>query len=220
MEVHHHPHTEKKGFKGYLLEFLMIFLAVTLGFFAESLREHLGVKKSVHEYMQQLAENLKTDTMICNHVLDFNKMETSLTDSFRSELDRSTSGKGDANKLYYYFAQMRGYGLVKFTKATIEELKSSGALRLIDDKKLSNDILKYYDLWVGESEYSEQWMTQSEQVCRKTFDMIFDQQYIDTLVTTDNYTFEGVGEDSTQQYIEAIKKEAHLLNCSALIQSP
>ena len=31
MEVHHHPHVEKKNFKEYFLEFLMIFLAVTLG---------------------------------------------------------------------------------------------------------------------------------------------------------------------------------------------
>ena len=39
MEVHHHPHVEKKNFKQYFLEFLMIFLAVTLGFFAENVRE-------------------------------------------------------------------------------------------------------------------------------------------------------------------------------------
>jgi hypothetical protein len=41
MEVHHHPdlHHEKKKFKEYLLEFVMIFLAVTLGFFAETIRE-------------------------------------------------------------------------------------------------------------------------------------------------------------------------------------
>jgi len=31
MEVHHHPHVEKKNFKEYFLEFLMIFLAVTMG---------------------------------------------------------------------------------------------------------------------------------------------------------------------------------------------
>jgi len=35
MEVHHHPdlHHRKKKFKEYVLECLMIFLAVTLGFF-------------------------------------------------------------------------------------------------------------------------------------------------------------------------------------------
>jgi len=38
MEVHH-PHVEKKRFKEYFLEFIMIFLAVTMGFFAETIRE-------------------------------------------------------------------------------------------------------------------------------------------------------------------------------------
>jgi hypothetical protein len=46
MEVHHHPHLpHSKKFKEYFLEFLMIFLAVTMGFFAESLREHMSEKK-------------------------------------------------------------------------------------------------------------------------------------------------------------------------------
>jgi hypothetical protein len=38
MEVHHYPQGEKKYFKDYFLEFLMIFLAVTLGFIAENIR--------------------------------------------------------------------------------------------------------------------------------------------------------------------------------------
>ena len=37
-EAHHHPKVEKKNLRDYLLEWLMIFIAVTLGFFAESLR--------------------------------------------------------------------------------------------------------------------------------------------------------------------------------------
>ena len=41
MEVHHHPHVEKKNFKEYFLEFLMIFLAVTMGFIAENVRERI-----------------------------------------------------------------------------------------------------------------------------------------------------------------------------------
>ncbi|HJP61786.1 MAG TPA: hypothetical protein VJ844_00005, partial [Mucilaginibacter sp.] len=46
MEVHHHPdlHHKPKPWKEYLLEYLMIFLAVMTGFFAESFREHLGDK--------------------------------------------------------------------------------------------------------------------------------------------------------------------------------
>ena len=49
MEVHHHPHVEKKKFKEYFLEFLMIFLAVTLGFFAESYRDHIVDKDRIHD---------------------------------------------------------------------------------------------------------------------------------------------------------------------------
>ena len=62
MEVHHHPQVEKKGFKEYFLEFLMIFLAVTLGFFAESYREYLNNRSKENEYMASLVEDLKSDT--------------------------------------------------------------------------------------------------------------------------------------------------------------
>jgi hypothetical protein len=42
MEVHKHPHhvTHKKKWGEYFLEFLMLFLAVFLGFLAENIREH------------------------------------------------------------------------------------------------------------------------------------------------------------------------------------
>jgi len=64
MEVHHHPdlHHKKKNFKEYFLEFLMIFLAVTLGFFAESYREYLNNLSKENEYMASLAADLKSDT--------------------------------------------------------------------------------------------------------------------------------------------------------------
>ena len=39
MEVHHHSHHPKK-WKEYVTEFIMLFAAVTLGFFAENYREH------------------------------------------------------------------------------------------------------------------------------------------------------------------------------------
>lgn len=47
MEVHHHPdlHHKPKKRKEYFLEFLMIFLAVTMGFIAENVREHFAEEK-------------------------------------------------------------------------------------------------------------------------------------------------------------------------------
>ncbi len=41
MEVHHPHHpTHKKKWAEYIIEFVMLFAAVTLGFLAENLREH------------------------------------------------------------------------------------------------------------------------------------------------------------------------------------
>ncbi len=62
MEVHHHPEVEKKGFKQYLLEGLMIFIAVTMGFFAESLREHISDKERADEQAHSFYAELKSDS--------------------------------------------------------------------------------------------------------------------------------------------------------------
>src|SRR5271170_314279 len=64
MEVHHHPdvHHKKKKFKEYFLEFLMIFLAVTLGFFAENIREHIADGKKEKYLIHLLKEDLTKDT--------------------------------------------------------------------------------------------------------------------------------------------------------------
>jgi len=81
MEVHHHPHVEKKGFKEYFLEFLMIFLAVTLGFFAESFREHLVNKEKENHYIQSLISDLGADTLGLHYNLMFERLQYEMLDS-------------------------------------------------------------------------------------------------------------------------------------------
>jgi hypothetical protein len=66
MEVYHQPdlrHT-KKRWTEYSLEFLMIFLAVTLGFFAENLREYISDRGHVRQLASQLIRDLKNDSAI------------------------------------------------------------------------------------------------------------------------------------------------------------
>src|SRR5436305_10606688 len=62
MEVHSHTHTERKKWTHYLLEFLMLFLAVTLGFFVENLREHYVEHSRAKEFAALMIEDLKKDT--------------------------------------------------------------------------------------------------------------------------------------------------------------
>ena len=62
MEVHHHAKVEKKKFKEYFLEFAMLFLAVTLGFFAENIRENIANREKEKHYIENIIADLKTDT--------------------------------------------------------------------------------------------------------------------------------------------------------------
>ncbi len=68
MEVHHHPdlHHKPKKWKEYFLEFLMIFLAVTIGFFAESLREHFSDCEKEKEFMKPLVRDIRDDRAVLN----------------------------------------------------------------------------------------------------------------------------------------------------------
>ena len=60
MEVHHHPdlHHKHKKFREYFLEFFMIFLAVTMGFFAESIREHYVETRNTRQYLETFKQEL------------------------------------------------------------------------------------------------------------------------------------------------------------------
>ena len=62
MEVHHHPSVHKKNFKEFFLEFVMIFLAVTLGFIAENIRESITNHEQEKHYVESLINDLKEDT--------------------------------------------------------------------------------------------------------------------------------------------------------------
>ena len=60
MEVQKHPHhiRHKKKWFEYALEFLMIFFAVTLGFFAENMREHFVESKTTQGYLKTFQQEL------------------------------------------------------------------------------------------------------------------------------------------------------------------
>ena len=64
MEVHHHPdfHHKPKKWREHILEFIMIFLAVSMSFFAESYREHLVERKKEKEYIKSMVEDLRNDS--------------------------------------------------------------------------------------------------------------------------------------------------------------
>ena len=75
MEVHHPHHpTHKKKWTEYIIEFAMLFAAVTLGFFAENIREHIAEDKKKKELMSIVSKDLQRDL----NQLEFHKHDVSV----------------------------------------------------------------------------------------------------------------------------------------------
>src|SRR5450755_1224328 len=92
MEVHHHPnlHHKPKPWKEYSLEFLMIFLAVTMGFFAERIRESITENDKEKQYVISMLEDLKVDTANLNVGIGYwNYVITSIDSVNRSIKDET-----------------------------------------------------------------------------------------------------------------------------------
>jgi hypothetical protein len=95
MEVHHHPdlHHEKKNFREYFLEFLMIFLAVTMGFFAESLRENISNNERAKSLAQQLIKDIQADTANLNNVISYESVQQKRIDTLFLVLQKPFPGE-------------------------------------------------------------------------------------------------------------------------------
>src|SRR4030095_16922978 len=146
MEVHHHPKLEKKNFKEYFLEFIMIFLAVTLGFLAENIREHFVDKNHEREYISSLYEDLSTDEAQLSDLM--NRIQVQQLHAARSLplLFKSMNTTTPANEIYFLLrAITRQQGIQAFINdRTITQLKNSGQMRLISNKEISNTLIAYY----------------------------------------------------------------------------
>jgi hypothetical protein len=144
MEVHKHPHhvTEKKKWAEYFLEFLMLFLAVFLGFVAENQREHLAEKKRALQYISSFYEDLKIDHRQLEDLIPMFKVKDLRLDTMLRLL-RTVSKSTGANGLYKYYYEPANYPDFIYTDRTIQQLKNSGGLRLITDKRVSDSMIAY-----------------------------------------------------------------------------
>jgi hypothetical protein len=143
MEVHHHPEVEKKGLKEYVLEGLMIFLAVTMGFFAETIRETISENHTAHDYARSMIEDLKKDTaQLDTGINDLNFMSKRLDTLV--ELTHTKKINELPGGTWYYYGRFGSYWIgFQSANATLGQLKSSGALRFFKNHKVINAIAQY-----------------------------------------------------------------------------
>jgi hypothetical protein len=144
MEVHHHPDVEKKGFKEYILEGLMIFIAVMMGFFAESLREHMADREREKQYMHAMVIDLQKDSVQINNEIAYTNHDIVELDSLFRCLHSPKLTDSVQFKLYQL--NMKAGPLVgfEFSDAASVQLKNTGGLRLIQDQEVTSAIIHYW----------------------------------------------------------------------------
>jgi hypothetical protein len=143
MEIHHHPKVEKKNFKEYFLEFIMIFLAVTMGFFAESYREHSVEKSRSKEYARSLIHDLVKDTAMAQQTVRATLFLNAKIDSIKTFIRGKKISDLSNAQLFAHTHFICLYKPYTWSRATLEEIKSSGSLRYFGDDSIIMRISAY-----------------------------------------------------------------------------
>ncbi len=144
MEVHHHPHLDhkEKPWKEYLLEGLMIFLAVSMGFIAENIREHLSEQSKKKELIEMVELDFERDLIQLEYHKGFIKEKIQRCDSLMALLD---SDKSKVNEAEYYrlISQMQWWWFFNSNNKSRNEADSKGYLSSVQNSDLAYSILKY-----------------------------------------------------------------------------
>jgi hypothetical protein len=144
MEVHAHTHTERKKFKHYLWEFLMLFLAVTLGFFVDNQRERYVEHSRAKEFAALMCDDLKKDTAFFRQ----KSQELAMIKEHQDSLGLMLKIEIKKVSNYALIRQwINSLWALNFTpqQATYEQMKNSGSLRYIKNIKLINIMQEYYN---------------------------------------------------------------------------
>ena len=144
MEVHAHTHTPRKKWTHYLWEFLMLFLAVFCGFWAENQREHMVENRREKEYMQSLIEDLKSDTANLSGAIFWGEIIKTRNEKLISFINNEHI-KDSVEKLYQLNISVGKVISVDFEDRTSSQLKNGGNMRLVRNKIVADSIRAYWE---------------------------------------------------------------------------
>ena len=143
MEVHHPHHpTHKKKWSEYIIEFVMLFTAVTLGFFAENVREHYIEKQREIKFLQNVHQDLQKDMKEIDATIIAINRKQLLADSFFVQIKNETISK-NLPDFYYYAKNISFRRILENSTNGFTQLKSSGGLRLIQNNEIIDKIQDY-----------------------------------------------------------------------------
>ncbi len=144
MEVHAHSHTARKKWTHYFWEFLMLFLAVFCGFLAEYQLEHKIEKDREKQFIRSLFYDIKADTASFKRIIQARNIRETSQDSIMFLLNSATPAEY-SRELYFHAVTAARTLTIRFipNDGTMQQLKNSGAFRLIRNRAIADSIAKY-----------------------------------------------------------------------------
>ena len=198
MEIHAHTHTARKKWTHYFWEFLMLFLAVFCGFLAEYQLEHKIEKDREKQFIRSLVEDLSEDTIILEQVANDLRENVKRMDSLKFLLC-SADIKNHGATLYYLGRRASRGGWLALHDRTIQQMKNSGAFRLIRNEKVAKAILEYYNRLAFIEKLEKIDMSESEEY-RKMAISVFHPAIFDAVVGNDNVIKKPTGNPALLTY--------------------
>jgi len=120
----------------------MLFLAVFCGFLAEYKLEHTIEHNREKQFITTLIEDLKSDTAQLTEVVAYKRRREKMADSLIMYLS-SPGHEKHGSDIYYYARNLTRPQYFFPSDRTIQQLKSSGSLRLIRNLAVSDSIMFY-----------------------------------------------------------------------------
>ena len=151
MEVHHPHHpTHKKKWSEYIIEFVMLFAAVTLGFFAENVREHQIIEHKTHQNLESVVLDLKEDSLLIQERIkeyqNASKYLFELNDLFLDYQLNRVSKEEYINKVLLISDSLIFGTSFYINNSSYKNTISSGSFSNINSIELKRTISNYYEV--------------------------------------------------------------------------
>ena len=141
MEQQHLDHfPPKKKWYVYFIDFIMLFVAVTLGFLAENVRDQQTDKNREISYLKNVHEDLLVDINRFEFVMSANNWRLLMLDSLHMEINKASP---DLPSLYYYIQNLALRTTFESSHLGLDQIKASGGFRLIQNAKIIAGIQDY-----------------------------------------------------------------------------
>ena len=152
MEVDHTPHpTHKKKWSEYIIEFIMLFAAVTLGFFAENVRDYKTMIERKDQNLFSILQDLKQDSIFIESTIKYSDDGIRYFQKLKAKLYEFHDNKLSENEFIKFTMDNIDSSYVNQTvflnSSSYKNMIATGNLTYVESKDLKWKLSNYYETW-------------------------------------------------------------------------